>query len=234
MDSKESRKTYAILRKVRSTFVAVFGLILPTSYFPVATTKQFYDGPLKQTCFPGLNCHACPTALTACPIGILQHFSAIGKIPFFLLGVLGAIGMAFARAVCGWVCPLGWIQDQLFRIKTRKMGIPTFLKQGKYVSLVVLALILPYSPKRTGFQEFVRGDPQCRDSLDHLESDQPDIRRACHRASDGRMDAYHENPHSGVFPCALCSHKPAILSDALSAWRLLFTVQPRELREDGC
>ena len=144
MDSKESKKTYAILRKVRSPFVAVFGLILPNSYFPVATTKQIYDGPLKQTCFPGLNCHACPTALTACPIGILQHFSAIGKVPFFLLGFLGAIGMAFGRAVCGWVCPFGWIQDQTFKIKTRKMGIPAFLKQGKYVSLIVLAILLPY------------------------------------------------------------------------------------------
>ena len=144
MDSKESKKTYAILRKVRSPFVAVFGLILPNSYYPVASTKQIYDGPLKQTCFPGLNCHACPTALTSCPIGILQHFSAIGKTPFFLLGFLGAIGMTFGRAVCGWVCPFGWIQDHVFKIKTRKMGIPAFLKQGKYVSLIVLAIVLPY------------------------------------------------------------------------------------------
>lgn len=144
MDSTESKKTYAILRKVRSPFVAVFGLILPNSYFPVASTNQIYDGPLKLTCFPGLNCHACPTALTACPIGILQHFSAIGKIPFFLLGFLGAIGMTFGRAVCGWVCPFGWIQDQTFKIKSKKLKIPAFLKQCKYVSLVVLAVLLPY------------------------------------------------------------------------------------------
>ncbi len=144
MESKESKKTYAILRKVRSPIVAFFGLILPNSYFPVASTKQIYDGPLKQVCFPGLNCHACPTALTACPIGIVQHFSAIGKIPLFIIGFLGAVGMTFGRSVCGWLCPFGWIQDQIFKIKSRKFRIPSFLKQGKYVSLVVLAIILPY------------------------------------------------------------------------------------------
>jgi polyferredoxin len=144
MESKESKKTYAILRKVRSPIVALFGLILPNSYIPVLTTKQIYDGPLKQICFPGLNCHACPTAFNSCPIGILQHFSAIGKIPFFLLGFLAAVGLVFGRAVCGWICPFGWIQDQTFKIKSKKIGILKVLKYGKYASLIVLAILLPY------------------------------------------------------------------------------------------
>jgi ferredoxin-type protein NapH len=144
MESKESKKTYAILRKVRSPIVALFGLVLPNSYFPVVASKEIYDGPLKQTCFPGLNCHACPTAVSACPIGILQHFSAIGKVPFALIGLLGAIGMVFGRSVCGWLCPFGWIQDQTYKIKSRKFRIHPALKYGKYVSLFVLAILLPY------------------------------------------------------------------------------------------
>jgi polyferredoxin len=144
MDIKESKKTYATLRRTRSPIVAFFGLILPNSYYPVVASKEIYDGPLKQTCFPGLNCHACPTALSACPIGILQHFSAIGKFPFALVGFLGAIGIVFGRSVCGWLCPFGWIQDQTYKIKSRKFRIHPGLKYGKYVSLFVLAILLPY------------------------------------------------------------------------------------------
>src|SRR5512137_871908 len=128
MELKESKKTYAILRKVRSPIVALFGLILPNSYYPVVTSKEIYDGPLKQACFPGLNCHACPTAVSACPIGILQHFSAIGRIPFALVGFLGVIGMVFGRSVCGWLCPFGWIQDQTYKIKSKKFSIHPALK----------------------------------------------------------------------------------------------------------
>ncbi|MBM4162650.1 MAG: 4Fe-4S binding protein [Ignavibacteria bacterium] len=144
MDLQDSRKTYRILRNVRAWIVAGLGGILANSYFPVVSTKQIYDGPLKQGCVPFLNCHACPTAFMACPIGILQHFAAIGKLPLALFGFLGGVGMTFGRSACGWLCPFGWIQDQLNKIKSPKIGIPAFLKQGKYVSLVVLAILLPY------------------------------------------------------------------------------------------
>lgn len=144
METKESKKTYAMLRKVRSPIVALFGLILPNSYYPVVASKEIYDGPLKQACFPGLNCHACPTAVSACPIGILQHFSAVGRIPFALIGFLGAIGIVFGRSVCGWLCPFGWIQDQTYKIKSKKFRIHPSLKYGKYASLFVLAILLPY------------------------------------------------------------------------------------------
>jgi ferredoxin-type protein NapH len=144
MDTKESRRTYAILRKVRSPIVAVLGLVLPNSYISVASTKQIYDGPLKQGCVPFLNCHACPTAFMACPIGSLQTFAATGRVPYFLAGFLGAIGMTFGRSACGWLCPFGWIQDQMYKIKSKKVRIPAFLKQGKYVSLIAIAILLPY------------------------------------------------------------------------------------------
>ncbi len=144
MDSKESRKTYAILRSIRSPFVALFGLVLPNSYISVASTKQIYDGPLKQGCVPFMNCHACPTAFMACPIGTLQTFAAAGRLPYVLIGYLGAVGIVFGRSACGWLCPFGWIQDQMYKIRSKKLHIPAFLKQGKYVSLVVLAILVPF------------------------------------------------------------------------------------------
>lgn len=144
MDRHESRSSYAFLRKIRYPFVALFGLILPNSYFQVIATKQIYEGPLKQACVPFLNCHACPTAYMACPIGVLQHFSAIRQFPTFLIGFLAAVGMLFGRAACGWLCPFGWVQDQMHKIKGRKFSIPRWMSKGKYVSLVVLAVALPF------------------------------------------------------------------------------------------
>ncbi|MFH0991569.1 MAG: 4Fe-4S binding protein [bacterium] len=143
MEQQEKRKSYRILRTIRSTVAFSLGGILANSYFKVFSTKQIYDGPLKQACVPGLNCHACPTAYMSCPIGIIQAGAAQGWIPFSVIGYLGTIGMIFGRSVCGWLCPFGWLQDQMFKIKSKKVKIPAFLKNGNYVSLVVLAIILP-------------------------------------------------------------------------------------------
>ena len=52
--------------------------------------------------------------------------------------------MIFGRSACGWLCPFGWVQDTLFRIRSRKFRIPHFLTHFKYVSLVVLAIALPF------------------------------------------------------------------------------------------
>jgi ferredoxin-type protein NapH len=144
MNTRESRLTYLLLRKIRWLFVVGIGLLLSNSYFRVFSTKQIYDGPLKQGCVPFLNCHACPTAMMSCPVGILQHFAAVRQIPFLLLGFLGTVGMIFGRASCGWLCPFGWVQDMMFKIRSRKLALPAWLGYGKYLSLVVLAILLPF------------------------------------------------------------------------------------------
>ena len=122
----------------------IIGLILTNSYVQVIVTKMPYDGPLKGMCVPFLNCHACPFAVFSCPIGMLQHFAAIHRFPFFLLGFFITVGLVVGRAACGWLCPFGLIQDVMYKIKTRKFGVPKFLNYAKYVILVVLVLILPY------------------------------------------------------------------------------------------
>ena len=58
------------------------GGLLANSYVKVIATKEIYDGPLKKACVPFLNCHACPTAYMACPVGIIQQFAAVRQIPF--------------------------------------------------------------------------------------------------------------------------------------------------------
>ncbi len=92
---------------------------------------------------PVLNCYACPLAQVACPIGSLQHFLVIGSIPLFVIGLIAAFGMIAGRFYCSHLCPFGLVQDLLARVPVKKLRIPAVFGWGKYVSLVVLVLILP-------------------------------------------------------------------------------------------
>jgi polyferredoxin len=56
----------------------------------------------------------------SCPIGSLQHFAGVRQIPYYLLGVLGLVGALGGRVACGWLCPFGWLQEQLYRIPVPK------------------------------------------------------------------------------------------------------------------
>jgi ferredoxin-type protein NapH len=132
------------LKAWRRLSQTVVGLMLTNSYVQVISTKMPYDGALKGMCVPFLNCHACPFAVFSCPIGMMQHFAAIHRFPFFLLGFFVSIGLVIGRAACGWLCPFGLIQDVMYQIKTRKFGIPKFLNYSKYIILAVLVLIIPY------------------------------------------------------------------------------------------
>lgn len=72
--------------------------------------------PLKNVCVPGLNCYSCPGAVAACPLGSLQNTLAAGRFPFFVAGFLLFAGVVFGRAVCGFLCPFGFIQELLNKL----------------------------------------------------------------------------------------------------------------------
>jgi len=122
----------------------IAGSILPNSYFQVIATKTIYQGRLKGICAPLFNCYACPLAVVSCPIGTLQHFSAIGKIPYYVIGYLGIIGLAVGRMACGWICPFGFFQDLIAKIKIRKFRFPSYLGYMRYFILVILVFIIPF------------------------------------------------------------------------------------------
>jgi ferredoxin-type protein NapH len=92
---------------------------------------------------PVLNCYACPLAQGACPIGTIQHFFVIGAIPFIAIGALGIFGIMAGRFYCGHLCPFGFFQDLIGRISRKKYRLPHWVGYGKYVSLVLLVIILP-------------------------------------------------------------------------------------------
>ena len=92
---------------------------------------------------PVLNCYACPLAQGSCPIGTIQHFLVIGTIPLLALGVVGLFGLIAGRFYCSHLCPFGFFQDLIGRTSNKKYSLPHWVGYGKYVSLIVLVLILP-------------------------------------------------------------------------------------------
>lgn len=101
-------------------------------------------GEWKALCLPVLNCHSCPWAVFACPIGVIGHFIAWGLLPLFAIGTLVLLGAVFGRFFCGWICPFGFLQDLLYKIPSVKYTLKPWTRYIKYVILVVTVLLVPY------------------------------------------------------------------------------------------
>lgn len=138
----------AVLGKIRKVVQILWGL-LTNAHLAGFVTGKIYGGPLKKFCVPGMNCHACPGALGACPIGAAQ--AALSgrkpKFPLYVLGYLSIIGILVGRFICGWLCIFGLIQELLYKIPVPKLKIPAkvdkILRYLKYVVLVVFVILLP-------------------------------------------------------------------------------------------
>jgi ferredoxin-type protein NapH len=119
-------------------------LLATNTYFASISAASFYQGPLKGVCVPVLNCYACPLAWGSCPIGALQHFLIVRAFPFYLVGVLGSIGLVVGRWPCGWLCPFGWLQEMLYKIPLPKLSAPNWLRHLKFVFLVGVAGVVAW------------------------------------------------------------------------------------------
>ena len=107
-----------------------------------------FTGRTKGLCVPGLNCHSCPGAIAACPLGSFQ--SALGdirnKLPLYIAGTLLLFGVLLGRAICALLCPFGFVQDLLYKIpspKLRKSKATRWLSLCKYVVLLIFVVYLP-------------------------------------------------------------------------------------------
>ena len=138
--------------KKQSTFrtvVQAIAFAFTNGYVNGWVHGRIYQGSSKKICIPGLNCYSCPGALYACPIGALQAVLGSGqlKISLYVLGFIGSVGVFCGRAICGWLCPFGFIQDLLHKIpvfkKIKNLPGHRFLIYLKYVVLLVFVIALP-------------------------------------------------------------------------------------------
>lgn len=133
------------MNRLRLTIQLIF-TILTNGYTYGYLHGKIYQGNLKYTCVPGLNCYSCPGALASCPIGALQALlNRQGyRIPFAALGFFFLFGSLLGRFVCGWLCPFGLAQDLLHRIpvfhKKKRLPLHHVLKYGKYLVLVLFVI----------------------------------------------------------------------------------------------
>ncbi|MDE6597485.1 MAG: 4Fe-4S binding protein [Clostridia bacterium] len=107
-----------------------------------------YRGGTKNICTPGLNCYSCPGAVAACPLGALQNALASSgtRTPYYILGILGLLGLMLGRTICGFLCPVGLGQELLYKIKTPKLKKSRYtriLSYFKYILLIVCVVAIP-------------------------------------------------------------------------------------------
>lgn len=123
--------------------IAAFGF--SNSYPGNLPAGKLYTGSWKMFCNLGINCYSCPAARCACPIGAMQSVSSTAQagFGFYATGFVLALGVLFGRAICGFLCPFGLIQELLYMIPSPKKRILKPLTYIKYILLAVFVLILP-------------------------------------------------------------------------------------------
>ncbi len=129
--------------------VQVLSLVFANSYI-LRAWKGF--------CYPVLNCWSCPAANFACPLGVLQNaasnagYTLSGSgirglwaaIPVYTVGTLLLFSGLFGRMMCGWLCPFGFLQDLIGRLRKKKLLIRPAWSYVRYGVLVALVLVVPY------------------------------------------------------------------------------------------
>jgi polyferredoxin len=134
-----------IKQEVKRKMIQIIAFGYTNSYVMNFMHGKLYKGKWKQFCNPGMNCYSCPAARLSCPIGALQavNGSMNYKMSFYVVGFILALGVLFGRAICGFFCPFGLIQELLYRIPFPKKRLWKGLTCIKYVLLIVFVLLLP-------------------------------------------------------------------------------------------
>jgi polyferredoxin len=143
---QESRRQ--VHRPTTRRLVQLYAALLHNAYIKGFIDGKIYEGKAKYLCVPGLNCYSCPGAVGSCPLGALQNAlsSAGHRAGWYVLGMILLFGVVLGRTICGWLCPLGLIQELLHKIPTpkiRKNRVTAILSRLKYGFLAIFVLAVP-------------------------------------------------------------------------------------------
>ena len=132
----------------RRRLIQLYAALLYNAHLSGFATGTIYTGPVKSVCVPGLNCYSCPGAVGACPLGALQNALAASpaRVPWYILGILMLFGLTLGRVVCGFLCPVGLLQELLHKVPTpklKKSKVTRLLSWVKYAILAVFVVLLP-------------------------------------------------------------------------------------------
>ena len=157
------KKFLSVLKRLIPTkrkLIQLYSALLFNANIKGFVNGDIYKGSTKNACVPGLNCYSCPGAVGACPLGSLQN--ALGasqhRAPFYVIGILLLYGLLLGRLICGFLCPFGFIQELLFKIKTpklKKSPVTRILSYLKYVILGFFTIIVPLMYASPGFCKFI-------------------------------------------------------------------------------
>ena len=147
MDKKEIN-AWDRLRPTKRRLIQLYAALLYNANIKGFIRGDIYTGPLKNLCVPGLNCYSCPGAVGACPLGALQNAlaSSGARAPLYVPGILMLFGLTLGRTVCGWLCPMGMIQELIHKLPVPKIGknsVTRILSRFKYVILALFAVGIP-------------------------------------------------------------------------------------------
>ena len=132
----------------RRRLIQLYTALLYNAHAKGFITGNIYTGGSKAMCVPGLNCYSCPGAVGACPLGALQNAvaSSGSRAPWYVLGIIMLFGLILGRTICGYLCPVGLVQELLHKIpvpKLKKSRVTRMLSLLKYVILAVFVIMIP-------------------------------------------------------------------------------------------
>lgn len=110
----------------------------------VLLNLKLFGWSYRSVCVPGMNCHGCPAASGACPVGALAYGLSVKTLPLVAVASMLAVGVVFGRLICGAVCPFGLLQDFIHRLPGPILRLPQWLRYGKYAVLLLFILVLPW------------------------------------------------------------------------------------------
>ena len=162
---KAKRSWRSALKPGKRRLIQLYAALLYNANLKGFIKGEIYTGATKNVCVPGFNCYSCPGAVGACPLGSLQNAlaSSGNRAPYYVLGILLLFGLTLGRTICGWLCPLGLIQELFYKIPTpklRKSRYTRALSWLKYAVLAIFAVGIPlaYSVQRypvPGFCKYI-------------------------------------------------------------------------------